>query len=364
TTYVPMTGDPMISAESEFAQTRSGAPNVAPIRRAEGRDSFPDDGITASMEQLMKSANFAGFQPFQKAVFDLYMGMSENERNVAGMSFRSIKPGQIGNPGPDGIAYRRPNGSGGVVSFNDPNVMTAIRKGNMDDFSGFLRNFASAPTRIFAYTATQANPTFAPLNAFRDVWERSEVIRSKNIIDAEGKKVNSGQVARRMLYYATTQLPSIIRATSRYARGMDISGDSSRAARALAEIAEGGGLTTCSSHFLGGRKALVERVAQQASLPASTRKKIAGLVEGYNRTFDLISSVALYMSLKDANVSNADAAGHTLDTMNFRKSGTAMPIFQALYAFARPAVMSGANLAGVLYDRKTGNIRPRGIARL
>src|SRR5699024_2939769 len=135
TTYVPMTGDPMISAESEFAQTRSGAPNVAPIRRAEGRDSFPDDGITASMEQLMKSANFAGFQPFQKAVLDRSMGMSKNERNVAGMSVRSIKPGQIGNPGPDGIAYRRPNGSGGVVSFNDPNVMTAIRKGNMDDFS-------------------------------------------------------------------------------------------------------------------------------------------------------------------------------------------------------------------------------------
>src|SRR5699024_11222440 len=110
-------------------------------------------------------------------------------------------------------------------------------------------------------------------------------------------------------------------------------------ARALAEIAEGGGLTTYSSHFVGSRKALVDRVAQQASLPASTRKKIAGLVEGYNRTFDLISSVALYMSLKDANVSNADAAGHTLDTMNFRQSRPAMTIFIALYAFALPAAI-------------------------
>lgn len=365
TTYVPMTGDPLISAESELNYTRTGAPNVSPIRAAEGRSSFPDDGITASMEQLMKSATFAGFQPFQKSIHDLYAQMSKTERKIAGLQYHRIGAGQISAPGPDGIILRKPGGGeGGVVSFADQSIMNSIRKGNMDDFSGFMRNFLAAPTRIFAYTATQANPVFGPLNMFRDVWERSEVLRGKHIYDSNGNRVDSRKVARRMLYYAITQLPHILRATSRYARGLDISGDSSRAAQALAQISQVGGLSTFSNLFTGSKRALVEQVARRNKLPLKTKDSIAKLIEVYNRTFDLTSSVSLFMAMQDFKVANKDAAGLTLDTMNFRKTGSAMPLFQALYAFARPAVMTGANMMGVLYDRRTGKVRPQGIVRL
>src|SRR5699024_4486687 len=57
------------------------------------------------------------------------------------------------------------------------------------------------------------------------------------------------------------------------------------------------------------------------------------------------------------------AAAGSLDLMNFRKRGSAMPLFNALYAFAQPAVTGGVNAFSSLYTPQRGWNRV-GLTRL
>ena len=56
-----------------------------------------------------------------------------------------------------------------------------------------------APTRLFARAVTQFYPAFAPINFARDAWERSTVLRTRTVYDANGNKVDMDTVANRML---------------------------------------------------------------------------------------------------------------------------------------------------------------------
>lgn len=359
TEYVPLSGDPLTAVDADMLDADSAAPNIGQNRRMEGRTSISNDGITESYGQINKSANYAGWRPFQESVARLYNGMSMADRHKAGIS-----RGTIGQPGTqitrNSLILR--TGDTGAVFTLPEDVMGAIRKTNVDDVSGLWLGLGNISTRKFAYAATQLNPTFAPTNWLRDVWERSEIVRKFDYVrDTDGNKVDMNRVARSMLVKGLLN-PSIFAATARFAAGRPAK--DTAADRAIRAIARDGGLSTYGDQFSPDRSSLMKRIARQRTMNRRGMQSLRKLIDVYNKTFDLVSSTALYMAMQEAGVASKTSAAVALDSMNFRKKGTAMPQISVLYAFAQPAVTSGVNLVSSLYDRKTGKVRKAGVARL
>lgn len=197
----------------------------------------------------------------------------------------------------------------------------------------------------------------------RDVWERSEIIRTRDLKKADGTEIDAKKVAHQMIRNATKG--ATIRATSAFGRNLKSFGDT-REGRAMQILAELGGTTTYAESLGRTRESLIKQISKRSpDMKKSTRGKIADIVTAYNASFDSVSSLSLFMALQDAGMTNEAAAAAALDTMNFRKSGSATPILRAMYAFANPAIVGGANLMGSLFDRKTGKLNWRvGIPRL
>lgn len=356
TDYVPLTGDPTVGLDGDMFNTGSSAPNVSADRQMEGRRSVPDDGITATISSLIRSTNFAGWRPFQESLANLYGAMTPEARQEAGFGRRTLDNREADVR--DGIVYRTGAGTY-VYTMSDHRVLDSLRKLNMDDNSGMMQ-WVGAPTKAFAYAATQLNPFFAPRNWLRDLWERSEIVRTRDIRHEDNSRADSVAIGRRMWAYGMN--PAVFRAAAQFASGR--TGDS-RAARALQELSERGGLISYGDLFNKNREKVVSDIVKSVSAPARARRGLAHLIDVYNRTFDLVPLVSAYMAMQDFNVSNQIAAGEALDTMNFRKAGTAMPIIRSMYAFAQPAVTGGANLLSMLYNRRTGRINWRvGVPRL
>lgn len=365
--YVPMTGDPRHAIDETLivGGTGTSAPNVAKDRQQQGRGSVPDNGISSTFDALYRSAAFAGWRPFQKGINDLYASMTPEARSEAGFIRKKVeKPKKSGDPSGEargGIIYR-PNFNGTAYKFlfENPKLIPAIRRANMDDSSQFL-DVVSTPTRWFAYAATQLSPWFAPTNWFRDLWERSETLRRyDNVVDGNGKPVNMNAVARRTWRYGMA--PSLFRSTGRYAANK--SSDGSRYDEAVRALAESGSLFTTNDLFSSNRAQAVASIVKHGKLSSRVKSKIGDVVDIYNRTFDLVPAVSAYLALTDAGVPSNRAAAIALDTMNFRKAGTASPFFQALYAFSRPAITGGANMLSLVYDRRRNKFKPRGVGRL
>lgn len=230
----------------------------------------------------------------------------------------------------------------------------------MDDSSHFVEALAT-PTRMFAYSATQLAPWFGPKNWIRDLWERTETIRRyENLVDSDGNPVNPNKVARRMWKYGLKA--DVLRASGRYAAGKK--SDGSRYDEAIRVLAEQGAVFSSGDLFTKNRTRIINNIVKNGKGTQKTRRKLAKLVDVYNRTFDMTPLVAAYLSLRDAGVPETRAAAVALDTMNFRKTGTAMPIVRMVYAFAQPAVTGASNMLSLLYDRRTGKPRRQGWRRL
>lgn len=349
--YVPMTGDPLQGLETDTFATGTFTPNISADRQMQGRQTMPDDGITASFAGLIKSTSFAGWRPFQRAIADLYNHMSADERSEAGFGRRTLRQDTVIPNG--SIVYRSTNGKAWAF-YVDTGLFDAIRKSNVED-AGTLLKYAQKPTKWFSYAATQLNPFFAPRNFFRDGWERSELIRSRALTNERGNPVNSNTVARNI--WKLMFNPEVWKAAYRFATNQPM--DGSAASRAIQQLSENGGLSTYGDTFSTNRAKFITDIAAQRKSGAKITRQLASMIDAYNRTFDIVSPLASYMAMRNANVSIQQSSAITLDLMNFRKSGTAMPIVKALFTFAQPAVTSGSNLLSSIVDTKTGRIRWR-----
>ena len=356
--YVPMTGDPRLGLDESFLFGEPAAPNVSKDMQMQGRESIPDNGITASLGGLLKTTTFAGWRPFQKAVHDAYNSMSKEQRTAAGFGRTKVKEREGSATG--GIVYRTAGGNTYVYNFRNRDLLTALKKANMDDSSHFLDTLAT-PTRWFAYSATQLAPWFGPKNWIRDLWERTETVRRyENLVDEDGNPVDQNKVARRIWKYGKNS--DVMRASGRYAAGKE--SDGGRIDEAIRTLAEEGAVFSSGDLFTKNRSRIINNIVKNGKGPQKLRRKLATMVDIYNRTFDMTPLVATYLSLRDAGVSEKRAAAVALDTMNFRKTGTAMPAIRAVYAFAQPAVTGASNMMSLLYDRRTGKVRPQGWRRL
>ena len=364
--YVPLTGNPDSALDTDVFSTGSRAPNTASDYRLEGRTtSVPDDAITATWAKVLRTANYAGWAPFQDAVADVYSSLTPAQREEYGLS-RTTLPGSNMLTGQNAIVRRRGN-SVQAFTFRDPKFLEAIRGANVQDANAVL-NVLGTPTRWYSYAATQLNLFFAPVNYIRDAWERSELARQRGnqaqITDAAGNPLNGTELGRRILSYTINPLAAqdLVAATGRYAfkRGRN---NSSRAARMLQEMLDLGGASVWGDRFAHNRTQFIEGVMRQRGLRKGM-EQVGQIIDGYNRTFDLVPVLASYMAARDMGATQQAAAQLSLDLMNFRKRGASMGIANAMFAFAQPAITGGANAISALYDPVNRRLNPRGWTRL
>lgn len=355
--YVPLTGDPRFDRESSDVFSAGGNQvNQTAEQAMNGRmDSVPDDGIDAAFAATLKTINFAAMQDFKRTLNKAYQGAQ-----AAGVDIGLTREPVTGimRTGDDVIIYRdskcRPNGveyqEAHAFRFRDARIMEALKRDNEEHVNKLLKLFA-VPTRWYARAVTQFMPMFAPINMVRDIWERSELLRTRQLVDAAGRKIDTGKAARASI------ADVINRDVWRAAMGAAFKTGGRTAVRDdLEEMIRLGGSSTSGDYLSRASSELEAAIRRGASTGARAREAVMHRVEAWNAAFEVIPSLAIYRSLKAQGMAPQDAAAATLDLMNFRKKGTAMPAVKALYVFAQPAATSAFSLAKYLSTR-TGKVR-------
>ena len=350
--YVPTTGSPKESFD-EIDVLGSGfrAPNVATDKRLEGRTaSQADDGITASFGRLQRSAAAYGWNPFARTVAELYNRSTPDERASMGMT--RTEANILTRLGDDVVIFE-----GHGYTFGDGRALAALRKDNVDGLDPRL-GVAGTALRGMSYMMTQLNLPFAPKNMVRDVWERSENLRARDLYavkNGQRVKLDSNAVASAMLKKAgkgKIQKELIAHFWSKTGQG-----ENAEFVQLYREMMERGAGGSRRSAMLSPMKSdMVKDIDRVRTAPGQALKALGTVVERWNLVFDAVAATTAYASMREAGMGKDEAAFQALDLMNFRKMGTVMPLVRLLYVFANPAVQGGYNLTRTLKTR-TGQVR-------
>lgn len=354
--YVPLTGDPRADADiDDVINTGGQSVNQRGQKQAKGRkDSMAEDGIDATWRSVARSIGYFGYSKFKNGIRDIYksryndllaQGMTEAEAAAELESTMGIKRSKV--------TMQRTSDPVLMISENGDNYAYALPKKAMDalmhnqrENTPWILKAVETPTRLFARAVTQFYPAFAPINFARDAWERSTVLRTRTVYDANGNKVDMDAVANRMLVKMSD--PMAFRDTV-FWRTPD--GKTQRSQN-LQDLMEAGGISTMGSFLSRTEKDLIKRIKREGRWDKQTIDGVVHFTEAYNRAFDLVPPLAAYESLLEAGVSKRDAAAATLDTMNFRKTGLYMRPIKALFMFAQPTATGFVNLAKQLSTKK------------
>ena len=354
--YVPLTGDPRADADvDDVISTGGQSVNQRGQKQAKGRkDSMAEDGIDATWRSVARSIGYFGYSKFKNGIRDIYksrynallaQGKTEAEAAAELESTMGIERSKV--------TMQRTSDAVLMISENGDNYAYKLPKKAMDALMHnqrenvpWILKAVETPTRLFARAVTQFYPAFAPINFARDAWERSTVLRTRTVYDANGNKVNMDTVANRMLVKMSD--PMAFRDTV-FWRTPD--GKTQRSQN-LKDLMEAGGISTMGSFLSRTEKDLIKRIQREGRWDKQTIDGVVHFTEAYNRAFDLVPPLAAYESLLEAGVSKRDAAAVTLDTMNFRKTGLYMRPVKALFMFAQPTATGFVNLAKQLSTKK------------
>lgn len=345
--YVPLTGDPRFDEFSADIFQYGNQMNQDADKEMNGRkDSIADDGIDAAFTAVTKSINFSAFQDFKRSLNTAY---ESAQRQGSDIGLQRVPVTGIVRNSDDVVIYREATSRGMkayAFKFDNKEVIEALKKGNHETINAFI-NLASVPTRLYGRLVTQFAPAFAPINFLRDMWERSEFVRVRKIYDQSGKLINTDKAARFSIMHAIN--PQL------WIASVQVNFESSKGSKLRAELEEFialGGSSTWGSYLAKSSGSIEADIRSNTGSITRGGNKVVDKVSAWNNTFEMIAPLSIYMALKAQNVSPKDAAAATLDLMNFRKRGTAMPAIRALYVFAQPAATSGYNLAQYLATPK------------
>lgn len=354
--YVPLTGDPRADADvDDVINTGGQSVNQRGQKKADGRkDSMAEDGIDATWRSVARSVGYFGYSKFKNGIRDVYkarynellnQGKTEQEASAQIEEEMGITR--------EKVTMHRTSDSVLMISENGDNYAYKLPKKAMDalmhnqrENTPWILKAAEIPTRAFARAVTQFYPAFAPINFARDAWERSTVLRTRTVYDANGNKVDMGAVSNRMLMKMSD--PMAFRDTVFWTTP---DGKTQRS-KNLQDLMEAGGLSTMGSFLARTEKDLIKRIEREGRWDKKTIDGVVKFTEAYNRAFDLVPPLAAYESLLEAGVEKRAAAAAVLDTMNFRKTGLYMRPIKALYMFAQPTATGFVNLAKQLSTKK------------
>ncbi|HHE3605694.1 TPA: LPD38 domain-containing protein [Pasteurella multocida] len=368
--YVPLTGDPNAEADDFDFIGGAGANslNIAKDKALKGRTSSEaEDAIDAVWKAVGKTTTYAGWSDFKNKIDDLF----ETEVDLLKNKGYTEKDAREQASKNIGISKRRMQGltrssdnvliakQGGVYyEYELPEkAMNALKNDNVEYANAFLKAL-SKPTSWYARGVTQWTLTFAPINMFRDTWEKSEFIRVQKIYDKNGKLLDSktmDRIGRGVWNNALNPSQEVWQATKRFGFGQELR-DSVESERLLKELLKNGGVSNYGTYLDRTETDLVKKLKRENNPIANKLDKVAGVLESYNKMFDTVSALAAYKSLIDNGVDSKQAAAITLNLTNFRKTGSKMKGIKALYLFSQPTVMGASNLIKYLSTRK-GQLR-------
>ncbi|WP_324022869.1 LPD38 domain-containing protein [Pasteurella multocida] len=368
--YVPLTGDPNAEADDFDFIGGAGANslNIAKDKALKGRTSSEaEDAIDAVWKAVGKATTYAGWSDFKNKIDDLF----ETEVSLLKDKGYTEKDAREQASKNIGISKRRMQGltrssdnvliakQGGLYyEYELPErAMNALKNDNMEYANAFLKAL-SKPTSWYARGVTQWTLTFAPINMFRDTWEKSEFIRVQKVYDKNGKQFDSktmDRIGRGVWNNALNPSQEVWQATKRFGFGQELR-DSVESERLLKELLKNGGISNYGTYLDRTETDLVKKLKRENNPIANKLDKVAGVLESYNKMFDTVSALAAYKSLIDNGVDSKQAAAITLNLTNFRKTGSKMKGIKALYLFSQPTVMGAANLVRYLSTRK-GQLR-------
>lgn len=377
--YVPLTGDPdsLLKDDDDFiGGASSKGVNTSRDKNMKGRvNSEAEDAIDAVYRMLDKTVANAAWQPFKNGIDTVY------EQKLAEAKAQGMTEEQAKEHVADTVGIRR-QVMQGTTRTNDEvlirkfgnvyyeyrlpeEVIKAIKGGqrNVDEFQIWQHKlspmrYVRKLTGLYAQGVTQFKLPFAPKNMIRDIWEKSALITTRDIYDANGKPLS--QKAKNRIGNRTfsalanpAEMARVLRATSRLAKGdtenLDVSNEYQRDLKELIEL---GGVSNYSTYLARTDKDLVEEIKK---LDKPHHRAVEGalhLVAVWNGTFDYASSLAAYRALKEAGVDKKQAADITLNLTNFRKQGWAAKHFKSLYMFLNPTLQGGKNLVQMMKTRR------------
>lgn len=364
--YVPLTGDPNAEADDFDFIGGAGANslNIAKDKALKGRTSSEaEDAIDAVWKAVGKTTTYAGWSDFKNKIDDLF----ETEVSLLKDKGYTEKDAREQASKNIGISKRRMQGltrssdnvliakQGGLYyEYELPEkAMNALKNDNVEYAHAFLKAL-SKPTSWYARGVTQWTLTFAPINMFRDTWEKSEFIRVQKVYDKNGKQFDSktmDRIGRGVWNNALNPSQEVWQATKRFGFGQELR-DNVESERLLKELLKNGGISNYGTYLDRTETDLVKKLKRENNPIANKLDKVAGVLESYNKMFDTVSALAAYKSLIDNGVDNKQAAAITLNLTNFRKTGSKMKGIKALYLFSQPTVMGAANLIRYLSTRK------------
>lgn len=342
-TYVPTTGSPDAKPDTDVFGSGTRAPNVATEKRLEGRSSGrAQDGIAAGMSAIYRASSGYGWRPFTGGIEALYHAATTDERQAMGM----------GTPSP--ITALQRLGDNVIIhgkwgyKFGGDEVMQALRRENEDGRSAIVKAIA-LPTQAMAYMMTQLSPPFAVKNMIRDVWERTENLRARELKDANGKVLDSDKIAREALGIAMRgKMFNEIRKFMWSGEGANSEG-----ARYLQEATAAGFGGSRRVHQLPNtRRDLKGEIEHAMSKPARAFSALKVVAERWNMLFDNVAPLSIYIAMRKAGMTKEQAAFQTKDLMNFRKQGASMAFPRAIWAFAQPAATGAHQLLRSLNTRR------------
>ncbi|MFC1218429.1 LPD38 domain-containing protein [Pasteurella multocida] len=368
--YVPLTGDPNAEADDFDFIGGAGANslNIAKDKALKGRTSSEaEDAIDAVWKAVGKTTTYAGWSDFKNKIDDLF----ETEVSLLKDKGYTEKDAREQASKNIGISKRRMQGltrssdnvliakQGGLYyEYELPEkAMNALKNDNVEYANAFLKAL-SKPTSWYARGVTQWTLTFAPINMFRDTWEKSEFIRVQKVYDKNGKQFDSktmDRIGRGVWNNALNPSQEVWQATKRFGFGQELR-DNVESERLLKELLKNGGISNYGTYLDRTETDLVKKLKRENNPIANKLDKVAGVLESYNKMFDTVSALAAYKSLIDNGVDSKQAAAITLNLTNFRKTGSKMKGIKALYLFSQPTVMGAANLVRYLSTRK-GQLR-------
>ncbi|HEH9811750.1 TPA: hypothetical protein SIC96_002185 [Pasteurella multocida] len=364
--YVPLTGDPNAEADDFDFIGGAGANslNIAKDKALKGRTSSEaEDAIDAVWKAVGKTTTYAGWSDFKNKIDDLF----ETEVSLLKDKGYTEKDAREQASKNIGISKRRMQGltrssdnvliakQGGLYyEYELPEkAMNALKNDNVEYAHAFLKAL-SKPTSWYARGVTQWTLTFAPINMFRDTWEKSEFIRVQKVYDKNGKQFDSktmDRIGRGVWNNALNPSQEVWQATKRFGFGQELR-DNVESERLLKELLKNGGISNYGTYLDRTETDLVKKLKRENNPIANKLDKVAGVLESYNKMFDTVSALAAYKSLIDNGVDSKQAAAITLNLTNFRKTGSKMKGIKALYLFSQPTVMGAANLIRYLSTRK------------
>nr|WP_272903541.1 LPD38 domain-containing protein [Neisseria lisongii] len=357
--YVPFTGEPdnpLGDSDNDVVTAGNGI-NQAKDKRMKGRVSLAENAVAAAMRSVSKATAYYAYNDFRNHLNAVYedsvnhyqaMGHDLNEaRHLTAEEIGIARSGRSPfSRTSDPVVFHRHNGQD--VEFRlRPQVMKGLAGMNREDTPAFLKPIAQL-TRLYARGVTQFTLQFAPINAVRDIWEKSENIRTREVFDRNGKRVDADKVGRG----AVANFFTVMRTTKAAAKGNFDSADG----KLLKDLLDLGGVSTYGTFFAKTEEDMLKKISSSHGLPLTALKKAVGWVERYNMMFDLMPSFALYKSLIENGVEAKAAAGLVLATTDFNKRGAKMGIVRSLYMFAQPTAIGGFNFIRQLGTR-TGKIR-------